>query len=79
MDDCVSREAVRKAYKHMVITGNMTTLINEVEALPPITPAEKIAHWVNNQNGTYTCDSCGCKHSRSRYCPNCGTKMEVQE
>ena len=31
--------------------------------------------WVNNQNGTYTCDQCGCKHSRSNYCPDCGAKM----
>ena len=32
--------------------------------------------WVNNTNGTYTCDRCGCTHSRSKYCPNCGAKMK---
>lgn len=38
----------------------------------------RIGRWINNQNGTYTCDSCGCKHSRSRYCPNCGAKMSEE-
>ena len=33
-------------------------------------------HWINNQNGTYACDKCGMKHSRSNYCANCGSKME---
>ena len=42
----------------------------------PNIPAEKVGHWINNQNGTYTCDICGCKHSRSNYCPDCGRKME---
>lgn len=35
----------------------------------------KTGHWIANMNGTYTCDKCGCKHSRSNYCPNCGAKM----
>lgn len=32
--------------------------------------------WVDNTNGTYTCDQCGCKHSRSNFCPNCGARMK---
>ena len=36
-------------------------------------------HWTNNRNGTYECDKCGCKHSRSKFCPNCGAKMESEE
>ena len=36
---------------------------------------EKVGKWTNNQNGTFTCSICGCKHSRSNYCPNCGAKM----
>lgn len=31
--------------------------------------------WRNNRNGTFTCDQCGCKHSKSNYCPNCGADM----
>ena len=33
-------------------------------------------HWINNQNGTFECDQCGCKHSRSKWCPNCGARMD---
>ena len=51
----------------------------EIKNLPPVNPQPK-GHWINNQNGTYTCDKCGGKHSRSNYCPNCGAKMvERQE
>ena len=35
--------------------------------------------WTNNQNGTYECDKCGCKHSRSNYCPSCGCRMESED
>ena len=39
------------------------------------TPKQKMGHWINNQNGTFECDQCGCKHSKSRFCPDCGTEM----
>ena len=32
--------------------------------------------WVNNMNGTYKCSICGIKHSRSNFCPNCGSDMK---
>lgn len=35
--------------------------------------------WTDNHNGTFTCDQCGCKHSKSNYCPNCGARMEGGE
>lgn len=35
----------------------------------------RTGRWVDNTNGTFTCDQCGCKHSKSNYCPNCGIKM----
>ena len=31
--------------------------------------------WINNQNGTFECNNCGCRHSWSNYCPNCGADM----
>ena len=36
---------------------------------------ESFAIWKNNQNGTFTCSKCGCKHSASKFCPDCGTRM----
>lgn len=32
--------------------------------------------WINNMNGTFKCDQCGCEHGRSNFCPNCGARME---
>lgn len=39
---------------------------------------EKRPHgrWVDNHNGTFTCTECGVKHSKSNYCPNCGSDMQ---
>ena len=40
----------------------------------------KRGRWINYKNGTFECSNCGCKHSKSNYCPNCGAKMvEPQE
>ena len=36
-------------------------------------------HWINNQNGTFECDNCGCRHSESNYCPDCGADMRGEE
>ena len=36
------------------------------------------AVWLNNQNGTFECSRCGCKHSRSRFCPDCGSFMKEE-
>ena len=53
-------------------------MCDDVRKLPSVQPSRK-GHWINNQNGTYTCDKCGIKHSRSNYCPNCGAEMESEE
>ena len=45
----------------------------------PTVEERKTGKWIENQNGTYKCDQCGCKHSKSNYCPNCGARMEVNE
>lgn len=37
------------------------------------------SHWINNQNGTFECDNCGCRHSKSNYCPNCGADMRGED
>lgn len=35
----------------------------------------KKGHWINEHNGTFECDNCGCKHIKSNYCPDCGAYM----
>lgn len=42
-------------------------------------PTRQLGLWTDNQNGTFTCSNCGCKHSKSNYCPQCGYEMEVEE
>ena len=37
---------------------------------------KNVGHWINNMNGTFECDNCGCKHSKSKFCPDCGKRME---
>lgn len=48
----------------------------ERDFLQDIVNAEpRTGEWIDNHNGTFTCDQCGCKHSRSGFCPNCGADM----
>lgn len=71
--------------KHVGDAVDICILRKCVNAVPYLNncyePREEVAHWVNNQNGTYTCDHCGEKHSKSKYCPSCGFKMaaDVEE
>lgn len=52
----------------------------KLNLLPLVKPQEpKTVHWIYNQNGTFTCDNCGCKHSKSNFCPNCGAEMKEGE
>ena len=37
---------------------------------------QNYSKWINNMNGTFECDNCGCKHSKSKFCPDCGKRME---
>ena len=86
-DDAINRQAALDlAYDMSEIDGEhftepcMVVDVEDIRKLPSVTPQQKIGHWINNQNGTFTCDICGCNHSKSNYCPNCGAKMvEPQE
>ena len=60
---------------------------DDVEKLPPVTPVEKVGHWIKiiGENGVTSavrCSECGFEDNRYmlfRYCPTCGTKMEEVE
>ena len=75
-EDCVSRqEAVRIAEQGQ--TQGYEWQFKKLCNLPSVKP-QQTGHWIDNHNGTFVCDRCGCRHSKSNYCPNCGVEMEVQ-
>lgn len=47
-----------------------------IKGIPTVIPNPQEGKWTDNHNGTYTCDRCGCKHGRSKFCPNCGARMK---
>lgn len=63
-----------------------------INALPPITPKQKTGHWIEHDTGHniyYDCSLCGCLApctetadsfiwKLSKYCPDCGAKMESE-
>jgi len=82
-EDCISRENTLKAIIEQLGIRNEdylipaeATLYKVVKNMPSVNLHPKTGQWINNQNGTFECDQCGCKHSKSRFCPDCGTKMQ---
>ena len=72
-EDCISRSDAIEFFKDDVY------VVNELNNLVSVHPKQRTGRWIDNKNGTYTCDSCGCKHSRSKFCPNCGARLSGGE
>ena len=65
--------------------------VNNIKALPPVTPHKKLAHWIGEEYDGYAdgapvytswvCSECGatfmCEDMDFLYCPRCGSVMEV--
>lgn len=92
-EDAISRQAVMEHYStgeiahcHHISRNN---LLDFIEQLPPVTPQPKMGHWIlhqyYNSDGLgfeyFSCSECDDQNDeKSRYCPNCGAKMdEVEE
>lgn len=76
--DAVSRQAVLDLAKFYKRKG-LGTIIHalDVEQLPSVNPQEKTGHWFDKGGLSCRCDQCGCKNNReTKFCPNCGAKME---
>ena len=85
MDDCISRQ---EAINCVTFHEFRHRMVEDIKALPPVTPKEKTGHWkVQHTNLSHlpsdtivTCLECG--HTKSRidgeilnFCPKCGARM----
>ena len=84
------RDAVYNALQGKCIPYRKATLIKLYELLDMVEPkeSEDMAHWIkdevqNHIEIKYHCSKCGYgawgETEKTNYCPNCGTKMEVEE
>lgn len=87
-EDCISRQealnVVHKYFEHY-LQLNDDICLDGLRSLPSVTPKEKTGHWIVHPKGIYAhlvCDKCLSNapyDCRTDFCPNCGTKMEVNE
>lgn len=82
-------------FKRIILTiaKPTETIVQKVRALPPVTPQPKTGHWIKHSTGHsvyYDCSLCSCiapftetadnwLWKLSKYCPDCGAKMEVDK
>lgn len=76
-DDTVSRQAVLDLLENT----NNGWIINKVLQLPPVTPQQKMGHWIDADGDNAICGCCNrLNHLYGTYCKHCGAKMlEVEE
>ena len=59
--------------------------MDEIRALPPVTPVRPKGHWINIDKTHSKCDKCGAifeivsANGEANYCPNCGCLMSKGE
>ena len=87
-EDCVSRaEALR--HSHIEYDddgeGHRVVYVDDIKELPSVTPKQKIGKWIRSWcewQQYLECSKCGYEiglRCDTKYCPNCGSKMEVDE
>jgi hypothetical protein len=86
-EDAISRRdmALNIVSFYNKATGKKKTLdflCKCVERLPSMQPKQRTGHWIDNQTrkDLCNCSECGAlSKAYTKYCPNCGAKMEVTE
>lgn len=96
-EDAISRQAVldliiAKWHEFEDANDAIDDFIDEIRNnLPPVTPREKTAHWINkkliykseaeDERDCYagTCSACGCVQECWNYCSGCGARMVEEE
>lgn len=92
--DCISRADARRLIckidrKYMFgMSGKVfRDLYNGIDDLPSVTPQEpNTGHWIRVDKDKLVCSECGVTHFIAQYpqgkiawCPNCGSRNEVEE
>ena len=90
--DCISRQAAIDAIWKPIIKPNEMIFDalkqaqqNEIETLPSVEPERKPGKWIpvyddNGRCSDFRCSACnGADEYGSKFCPNCGVKMEDQD
>ena len=83
-DDCISREAAIYVASGFCHPSNVA---KELAKLPSVTPKTKTGKWIAIENEDmkivgYYCSNCDLPmetEEKTKFCPNCGAKMEVSE
>lgn len=94
-EDCVSRQAGLDAISRIGLFKSDTKevqvvaeCLRAVEVLPPAIPKQKTGKWIHHsivegfkyERTPYECSCCNkFERESSNFCPNCGSKMEVEE
>lgn len=86
-DDCISRayiEPIVEELENICINGDehILSLLSNIKNAPPVILQQKMGHWIAMSEGftPYECSECGTvEFKKSKYCPKCGAKMEVEE
>lgn len=79
-EDAISRQAAIDA----CLNGwnkDYKEIVEEIRALPPVTPAEKVGRWIkeDEDDSFWLCSECGQPQWELygiHYCPGCGAKMQ---
>lgn len=93
-DDCISRQAAQdyiakylSQFLYNDVREAVETIDEYIGELPSVTPKPKTGKWIAIENEDmkivgYYCSNCDLPmetEEKTKFCPNCGAKMEVSE
>lgn len=79
MDDLISREKLKRKFcGHCEDYGNCKEQCFDMRIIDSMPTEEKKGKWKHRRSWSmYVCDQCSFENREaSKYCPNCGAKME---
>lgn len=86
--DCLNADFTIDGKENMeTVVDYINGAFKKIKALPSVTPQPKVGKWIRIDKDKLKCSECEVIHyiaqypqsANINYCPNCGTKMEVEE